>query len=157
MKTYDRSVTRSLLWESLEMAHVRMQLIVWAVGYVLCLAILFFEVRGTPQAIAITAIFTSVLFLVPLGYWLLRVWKIFRRMEAYVFCSTELNQPHHAPFRREMFSFMGVMETGEGRFAVETYPIFAGRGIIQPLMEDYVGRTVTLGWNRETENVVVIG
>ena len=157
MKTYDRSVTRSLLWGSMEMAHVRMQLIVWAVAYGFCLVLFWFRAGSIPQVRPVMMVFTSLLFLPPVGFWLLRVWNIFRRADEYVFCPTELNQPHHAPLRRDMFSFMGVIETGEGRFAVETDAIFAGRGIVQPLMEDYIGRTVTVGWNRETETVVVIG
>ena len=158
MKTDALSDIRARLWDSLEMAQVRFQLIAWTVGYAIALAVCCINGLGVPLVTAMMAAFVSVLFVPILGFWLLRIWRIFQSLEEYVFCPTELDQPHHAPLGRGLFTFMGVIETGtDGRFAVETHAIFAERGIVQPLMEDYIGRTVTVGWNRETGMVVVIG
>ena len=70
----------------------------------------------------------------------------------------ELCQPHHEPMTGGCFKFCAVIETEqEGRFLVETRPIFISHGFGGPLMEDYLGKTVTIAWNRETDAVVVIG
>ena len=157
MNHNERSDIRARLWGSLEMAHVRMQLIVWAVGYAVTLAACCFNDSGIPQVAAMMAVFVSVMFVPILGFWLWRIFRIFQSVEEYIFCRTELSQPHHMPMLRGMFTFMGIIEDNGSRFAVETHAIFAERGIIPPLMEDYVGKTVTICWNRETEMVVVIG
>ena len=157
MKTDHLSEIRARLWDSLEMAHVRVQLIVLAAAYAVFMLIFWFRSVPVPEIRTVMLSIVSILFLPVLLFWLWRVWRIFRSPEEYVFCRTELGQPHHFPMLRGMFTFMGVVEADGSRFAVETHAIFADRGIVQPLMEDYIGRTVTIAWNRKTEMVVVIG
>ena len=158
MKTDALSDIRARLLSSLEMSHVRLQLILWTAGYTAAMAVCILRDTGIPKVTALLVLFASVMFLPFLGFWLIRAWRIFQSMGEYVICSTELTQPRHAPLARGMFTFCGVIETEQhGRFLVETHAIFAGRGVIQPLMEDYIGRTVTIAWNRETDMVVVIG
>lgn len=156
MKTDNLSEIRARLWASAEMAHVRVQFLFWAAGFGLCLLLC-----GAGENWRLTfptlAVCLSVTFLPVLIFWLVRTWRIFRKAEHYVFCPAELSQPHHAPYGRGLFSFMGVIETErDGRFAVETHAIFQASGI-GLVMEDYLGKTVTLAWNRETDMVVVIG
>ena len=158
MKTDALSDIRARLWDSLEMAHVRFQLIAWTVGYAIALAVCCVNGLGVPLVTAMMAAFVSVLFVPILGFWLLRIWRIFQSLEEYVFCPTELDQPHSYPLNRNSFAFMAVIEEPQGkRFAVETHSIFRVRNIPGPKLRDYVGRTVTLAWNPRTDMVVVIG
>lgn len=157
MKTDNLSEVRRRLWNSMEMAYVRLQIIAWLTGYGVCLLVCCPR-AAEYQAAPMIAAFVSIVFLPFVGFWLWRVFAIFSSAQEYVFCRTELNQPHYLPLSRGTFTFMGTIETEEdGRFAVETHAIFQSHGIGAPLMEDYVGKTVTLAWNRETEMVVVIG
>ncbi len=156
MKTDNLSDIRSRLWNSLEMAHVRLQLILWLGVYAAMLLIAGLG-QNSERVFPTVAVVASLSFLPFAIFWLVRMWQIFRSPEEYVFCPTELGQPHHAPLGHGMFSFMGVIDTEEdGRFAVETHAIFQSAGT-HLLMEDYLGKTVTLAWNRETDMVVVIG
>ena len=158
MKTDPLSEIRALLRDSLELAHIRYQLAAWSLGYAAGLVMCILPDIGIPKVNAMMALFVSLLFLPVLLGRLWRVGRIFRSVGEYVICPTELTQPRHAPLMPGMFTFCGVVQTeAQGRFLVETSAIFAGRGIIQPLMEDYLGRTVTVCWNRETNVVVVIG
>ncbi len=157
MKTDNLSVIRSRLWHSAEMAHVRLQLIAMAIGWAVALVICLPGAAGVPGVLHMQAAFVSLFFAPFVIFWLWRTFRIFQSAQEYVFCRTELSQPHHAPLGRGLFSFMGIIETEEdGRFPVETHAVFqgAGWGLV---MEEYLGKTVTLAWNRETNMVVVIG
>ena len=156
MKQDNLTEIRSKLWHSAEMAFVRLQIIVYTVLLLVwCLIPCFAENRSI--LLPIMAAIGGVCFAPFVVFWLWRTVQIFRSPEEYVFCRTELCQPHHAPIGRGMFSFMGVIETEEeGRFPVETHAIFQSAGA-RMQMEDYLGKTVTIAWNRETDLVVVIG
>lgn len=156
MKTDNLSDIRARLWESAEMAHVRFQILLWLACFGLSL-LACGSGSNWQEEFPIMAAITGIVFVPILGFWLWRVIRIFSRLDAYVFCPAELSQPHHAPLGQGLFSFMGVIETeADGRFAVETHAIFHSSGV-GLLMEDYLGKTVTLAWNRETDMVVVIG
>lgn len=143
---------RSRLWNSAEMAHVRFNLIAWAAAYAFALVMC---IPGGEAGWMGVFLFSAML-LPFLVFWVWRLVNIFRRVEAYTFCRTELDQPHHFPMSRGMFTFMGVIEDEGRRFAVETHAIFQAYGS-RLVMQDYIGKTVTLAWNRETDMVVVIG
>ena len=152
MKGSSSSDIRSRLWNSVELAHIRGQLIVIAVFYLLMMGFLSLRRSGfLPLVLASLMLGPFVIF------YLIQILRIFCRVEEYVFCKTELSRPNHFPMTRGMFTFTGIIEADGSRFPVETHAIFAGHGIIEPLMEDFVGKTVTIAWNRKTEMVVVIG
>lgn len=95
---------------------------------------------------------------IPVGVWVYRMWKLFRVPEEYFFTRAELSTFHHKLWTRGMMYFTVVIDhPEEGRIAVNTNPIFASWGWEQPLLEDYLNTTVTVGYNRETGMVVVIG
>lgn len=100
----------------------------------------------------------AVIFLLP--FWVFYLWRtvqIFRKAEKYIFCRCVLSQPHQNPWLQTMY-FTVVIEGPDGRKNVrETHAIFPSHGLIGPLVEDYVNRTVTIAYNEETEMVVVIG
>lgn len=87
-----------------------------------------------------------------------RTVKIFRKLDQYAICKATLVTPHGGLLRDTIYftALVTDPDTGE-KFHADTHAVFFARGIIQPLMEDYINTTVTLAWNRETDMVVVIG
>lgn len=156
MHITDNPDTASRLWGSLEMTYWRRQLIFCGVMAVFMLII---AARMTePFGYWATAGILEAVCVLPLvifyGY---RIWKIFRRKESYIFCRAQLSQPHQMLWAKTMY-FSVLVETPEGRkIPRETRAIFLPYGIMEPLAVDYVNQTATIGYNPETENVVVIG
>ena len=103
-----------------------------------------------------TAIVSSVSAGPYLIFCIVRTLMIFRRAGDYFFCRVKLSNPHGG-FLRNSIRFRVLVEdpVDGGKYFLDTHAIFATRG---PLgLEEYVGRTVTIGHNRETGMVVVIG
>lgn len=94
---------------------------------------------------------------VPFGiYCAFRLFRIFRKAESYIFCRTVLSQPHYSHMFGMMY-FTVVVEDLDGRkFAADTTAVFRPGGYIPPLVEEYVNKSVTVGYNEETGMVVVI-
>lgn len=83
--------------------------------------------------------------------------RMFRKAEHYIFCQCKLTQPHSSPFLRS-FYFTVLFQLPDGSTQeANTHAIFAAHGIIGPLMEEYINRTVTIAYNTATGNTVVIG
>ena len=99
-----------------------------------------------------------ILLLVPVnGFWIFRLWKIFRAPENYRFYKTQLNQPKGGRIR-DTIRFTVLLEDEEGRFVADTHSIFGTHSsTLFPSLEDYVNQTVTIAYNDETGEVVVIG
>ena len=86
--------------------------------------------------------------------WELR--RIFRKAESYRFFEAKLTQPHGTYFRAMYFTVL--LRDGDGTIISRTHAIFGtGKHQWGPLMEDYLNKTVTVAYNEETEEVVVIG
>lgn len=155
MTTNDVSI-RKRLWHSVEMAFVRLEMILWAVGYGVGLVMCLFNDTGIPQITWMLVIFVSAIFLPFLGFWLVRGWRIFQSPGEYILCTAKLSQPH-AGYPRGTMYFTVVLETEEeGTFVTNTHAIFQTHGSVGPLLEDYINKTVTIGYNQETGMVVVI-
>ena len=93
----------------------------------------------------------------PTAIWGYRVWKLFRVPEEYFFTQAKLTTFHQKMWTRGMMYFTVVIDhPEEGTVAVNTNPVFASYGWEQPLLEEYLNKTVTVGYNRETGTVVVI-
>ena len=91
-------------------------------------------------------------------FWIYRSIQILRRVEGYRFYKCRLSSPHQRPFLKGAMYFTVVIEDENGtRFIRDTHAIFQSHGVMDPLLEDYINQTVTVGYNRETEMVVVIG
>ena len=100
----------------------------------------------------------AVIVLIPMfavHAWELR--RIYRKYEACRFYETKLTQPHSNHMLRS-FSFTVLLRDEEGTVITRTHSIF-GMSKYQwgPIMEDYLNKTVTVAYNEETEEVVVIG
>lgn len=146
------SVTRHRLWHSLEMHCLRRDLImmVIAIG-------LFMLITWDEQFWGIALTIDCISFGPFIIFYIWRIFQIFRKPEAYTFYKTTLNR-FHQKFPLKMMYFTVVLEEPDGRKLIEnTHAIFACHGIVEPLLESYVNSTVTIGLNKETGMVVVIG
>ena len=138
---------------SLEIAHIRSALVVASVlvaAYVGIMTLFWGN-------IAFTVILCGVI-LFPI--WLAYSWRyvrVFRKISLYPFHKALLAQPHTSRFVHA-FHFTVVLEnTEKGTVTTKTSSIFLARGWLGPFLEDYVNREVTLAYNEETGQVVVIG
>jgi hypothetical protein len=138
---------------SLEIAHIRSALAVASLlvaAYVGVMTLFWGD-------IAFTLVLCGVILLpiwVSYGW---RYFRLFRKIDRYTFHKTILAQPHTSRFVHA-FHFTVVLEgTEKGTVTTKTSSIFLARGWLGPIMEDYVNREVTLAYNEETGQVVVIG
>ena len=142
------------IWESLEMVTLR------AKATILFLCDVVFSViytAGREGELAWMLFgLLQVVFIPFLGFFLWRMWNICRKAEAYTFHRCTLSTPHFKPFIRSYY-FDVLIRTEEEAFVTETHAIFAPYGVVPPLMHEYINKTVTVGYNPETDMIVVIG
>ena len=151
---------RRALWHSLDMAEVKL-LLFWAmVVNVILFAVLFFTSMGMDPAERWTVILTMMAVCL-LPFLILCLWRTvqtFRKAESYIFCTATLSNPMGGRFR-ESIKFRVVLEDADGyKFVADTHSIFQTHvGFGGFALEDYVNQKVTIAYNEETGNVVVIG
>lgn len=87
-----------------------------------------------------------------------RTISIFRHVESYHFCKAKLCNPKGGRIR-DTIRFLVVLEDADGfPFTAFTHSIFhTHRGFLGLPFEDYINQEVTIGYNEETGQVVVIG
>lgn len=152
----EKSVIRDRLWHSVEVSHYKTVLII----YTLFIPVLFIymTLRSHSENAWIVSLVILGIIMVPV--YLFHAWRffqIFRCPEEYIFCPCQLSQFHYHYFLKAN-SFTVVLDIpGAGRQVTETRAIFQNHGLVGPLAEDYVNKTVTIGYNRSTQTVVVIG
>ena len=149
----DSSEIKEKLKCSLEIAHIRSALVVASVlvaAYVGVMTLFWGD-------IAFTVILCGVLLLPMWVAYNWRYYRVFRKIHRYTFHKAVLAQPHTSRFVHA-FHFTVVLENTEnGTISTKTSSIFLARGWLGPFLEDYVNREVTLAYNEETGQVVVIG
>lgn len=152
----DKHQIREQLRSSLEFRNLWQQFLI---TFVLLGIFLLFAWARTPSDGGAIALSVGGLIIAPyLLFCVIRTVKIFRRLEDYFICRSVLRQPHGGMLRDTMYFTTQVEDPADGKkYFVDTHAIFYARGILQPLMEDYVNSTVTIACNRETGMVVVIG
>lgn len=157
MKTELLTQNRRKLWHSAEMAYVRSQLVECSVLYALLLLAAFFGSRGKAPLLAL-AVGMALCVLPELAACLWEAFCILHRPGDYIFCTTQLHDPSSVLLDRGSFTLTGVIDDADGsHIAVRTHPIFLSHGFGALRMEEYTDKTVTVGWNRKTDSVVVIG
>ena len=146
------------LRSSLEVTCARNDLIMYLVGIPLCAALVMFtKGRNHPEHWPAVSLLAAIMLLPFAVFDLLRIIRIFRKPEAYIFCRAKLTQPHPGSLRHTMY-YTVLLEDEDGRkFPADTHAIFYTHSIVGPTIEDYTNKTVTIAYNRETEMVVVIG
>ena len=148
------------LWHSLDMAAVKL-LLFWAmVGNVILFAVLFFTSMGMDTSERWSVILTMMAVCL-LPFLILCLWRTvqtFRKAESYIFCTATLSNPMGGRFR-DSIKFRVVLEDADGyKFVADTHSIFSTHKDLTGLgFEDYVNQEVTIAYNEETGNVVVIG
>ena len=150
---------RDRLRDSLEMQAVIRYLIIGMILAVFCIVLGMSELRYLETGFRVlgTAIVTAICPLPILIFSLVRIIRIFRKPESYHFCKTTLSNPKGGNLRHTI-RFAVLLEDSKGKkFMADTHSIFYTSGLIGPLLEDYVNRTVTIAYNEETGMVVVIG
>ena len=145
-----RAKNRSRLWDSLEMHCVLRDFAIWSVIALISKPLGDRQIDGAGW-------FYMALFLPFVLFYLIRAVQILGKPESYRFYKTQLTQPHQKYPLKSMCFKVVLEDEGVRRYIVDTHAIFAAHGIIGPLMEDYVDRTVTVAYNKETGMVVVIG
>lgn len=154
----DAVKNRRRLWDSLELQTIRRDFVLTGLTVAIVIGLQACTARGVDDS-WILAVITSAVVLLPFwGFYLLRTASIFRKPESYIFCRCQLSSVHQRLFSKGAMYFTVVIEDPEGgRFVADTHAIFQAYGVFGPLVEDYVNRTVTVAYNRETGMVVVIG
>lgn len=148
----DKKTIQERLWYSLEMHVVRRDLIM-----ILIAMVIFLLFTWDPQTWAVALVIDCLGFGPVAVFYIWRGIQILRKPEGYTFYKTTLGS-FHQKFPLKMMYFTVVLEEPDGSKRIEdTHAIFACHGIVEPLVESYVNSTVTIGLNRETGMVVVIG
>ena len=151
---------RQALWQSLDMVFVKM-LLFWAmIANGIIFAVLFFTSMGMDTSERWSVILTMMAVCL-LPFLILCLWRTvqtFRKAESYSFCTAKLSNPMGGRFR-DSIKFRVLLEDAEGcKFVADTHSIFSTHKDFSGLgFEDYVNQEVTIAYNEETGNVVVIG
>lgn len=157
----EKAEIREKLKNSLDM--VRVHIYLFCAGIVLLaegVMVLLLAPRPPfgPSRWLIFGIMAAVSVVPILGFCLWRTISIFRRPESYHFCKTKLSNPKGGCVR-DTIRFLVVLEDMDGNtFPAMTHSIFhTHRSSFGLALEDYVNKEVTVGYNEETGQVVVIG
>lgn len=148
---------RRTLWESLDLYCVRhdVTLVLIVVPVVMGL---YGLLSGSHEGWTAVLVLSAILLLPFLIWFLWELCRVYRKPDAYILCKAKLTQPHSITWGHGIMYFTVVLEHPElGQCIVNTRPIFQTRGWLNPRLEDYLNKTVTIAYNEETETVVVIG
>ena len=153
---------RQQLWQSLDMAYVKLWLFIAAACTLIMwvffrLTIQRDEYHTLEQIVSYWLVVAMVMGPI-FGFCAIRTINIFRHVESYHFCKANLCNPKGGRVR-DTIKFTVLIEDADGnKFAANTHSIFhTHTGWFVPGFEDYVNQTVTVGYNEETGQVVVIG
>ena len=151
---------RQALWQSLDMAAVKL-LLLWAVIVDAILFVVLFFSSVDMAAAEKWPIIITMLVICALPFLIFCLWltvQTFRKAEDYIFCTATLSNPMGGRFR-DSIKFRVLLEDADGyKFVADTHSIFSTHKDFSGLgFEDYVNQKVTIAYNEETENVVVIG
>lgn len=155
----DKKKLREILWHSLDMQVVKLWFWCAVILGVFGTLLGFWKLNGLDMAHRILgiALTTGILVLPFLIFCLWRTVKIFRHMEDYTFCKTNLCNPRGGNIRNTI-RFVVLLEDRDGaKFSAMTHSIFFTGGFLGSTLEHYVNSTVTAAYNEETGTVVIIG
>ena len=151
---------RAMLWHSMDMAFVKL-LMFWTFLFTVIVSVtMLLSSRGmdTHERVAVIGIImaTAIAPILIVCAW--RTFRTFQAAESYTFCKAKLSNPMGGRFR-DSIKFRVLLEDADGyRFVADTHSIFQTHvGFGGFALEDYVNQEVTVAYNEETGNVVVIG
>ncbi len=156
----DKTEIRKNLTNSLDMVSVRMHLFIAGIVVLIEGMMVLFMPQSPyePSKWILFAIMAAVSVVPILIFCAVRTISIFRCPESYHFCKTTLCNPKGGRIR-DTIRFLVVLEDMDGnKFTAYTHSIFhTHRSSAGLALEDYVNQEVTVGYNEETGQVVVIG
>lgn len=148
------------LKESVEYRYDKKQFIIMAAifgGLYAFLLLMFLPLAGDPGYGAVITIIWLVLptlFYLPiLLYFAYRWLEIFLHIDSYIFCEVLLNQPHVQGRGGVKFTVTFTDRHGK-QLKRDTSTIFSSH--YEPYLEEYNNKKVLIGYNEETDRVVVI-
>ena len=143
--------TRTLLKKSADVQYYKGHLIMMGamvVGFTLLAALC--AVATDERVFWIVALPGAFIGLPLVVWYVLNLVHIFRAAEHYRFYDPALTHPQSTWGRRLLFTV-----TVEGK-TLETRAMFNTYGLLSPQFNDYVDQTVLVGYNAETEELVVV-
>ena len=158
----NKKEVRRQLWQSLDMAYVKMWLVVAALCTPIMWVFFWLTIQRSPYHSTEQVVMLWVTIALVMGpilvFCSIRTINIFHHAESYHFCKANLCNPKGGSLR-DTIKFTVLIEDADGnKFAANTHSIFTThRGSPNLALEDYVNQTVTVGYNEETGQVVVIG
>lgn len=149
---------RERLKDSLEMRDIKRNILIWLLVTPTIGGLMGFRGRNWSEStwMLYGAILAGIL-VIAVGFYAIRIFRIYRKPEHYIFSQVVLAQPRPGLGRNTMYFDVTVTDPNGNNYPVSTHAIFNNRGFFGLRMEDYVNKTVTVGFNTETGMVVVIG
>lgn len=142
---------------SLELRTAKNYVLVFAAAAVLTALLVFLINFQLDMGVAATtAGFMMLVFLPFVLFYVHRIFKIFQSIDDYTFTEVTLHQLGHSLYKGMHFS-VGLKDWNGNTVYTQTHAIFHTHGIMEPLLDDYVNRTVWVAYNNTTGYVVVIG
>lgn len=158
MERMDTEEIKAKLNSSVEVSTIRKWMAAYILLLPLCCLAHYFTVRSIPFPINPLVFYPVVGLsaLIPLlAVQLVKLWRIFRCPESYLFYRVRLTEIH-SKWKNHAYYFTVALEVPGGIQRVNTHPIFQTWGPINPLIKDYVNLHATIAYNEETHEVVVI-
>ncbi len=157
----DTKEIKEQLKNSLDMVSVRMYLFIAGMVALLEGVMVLFLISGPPFGPSRWGAYGLMLLISVVPILIFCLWRtisIFRCPGSYHFCKAKLCNPKGGRIR-DTIRFLVVLEDMDGnKFTAYTHSIFhTHRSSAGLALEDYVNQEVTVGYNEETGQVVVIG
>lgn len=157
----DTKEIKEQLKNSLDMVSVRMYLFIAGMVALLEGVMVLFLISGPPFGPSRWGAYGLMLLISVVPILIFCAWRtisIFRCPGSYHFCKANLCNPKGGRIR-DTIRFLVVLEDMDGnKFTAYTHSIFhTHRSSAGLALEDYVNQEVTVGYNEETGQVVVIG
>lgn len=147
---FDR-IKNSVEWKALK----REILLLFGIlgGYSLFLIVIMLNARiqDSPKA-ALGTVLMVLLLLGETCYYLYRIWELFWYIDRYTFSTALLDKPHQG-YKGSMYFTVEVLNRQGKTISRDTRKIFSQGN---PNFEEYLNKQVLVGYNEETDMVVVI-
>ncbi len=142
---------------SLELRVARNYALLFAAAAVLTALLVFLiNFQLDAGAAAIAAGFMALVLLPFSLFYVHRIFKIYQNLDDYTFTEVTLDRLGHSLYKGMHFS-VDLKDWDGQTVQTQTHSLFHTHGIMEPLLEDYVNRTVLVGYNNTTGYVAVIG
>lgn len=148
------------LWRSSEVQHyIYSGFLILIIPLLVC-GILFLRFAGIAEhglLRKVTAIVMTVYCFPLLAFYGYRLVSIFRKWKHYRYYQVKLTSLHSSYWLRGSRYTVVLQEHDGSQRIVNTHYIFSPRGLTNPSLDEYAGKTAVVGYNEETGQVVFLG